>query len=229
MTGPIQATSVSVPQTYNQHRGAGGHTAAMPEKLAEFFIKACSPAGGVVLDPFAGFGTTILAARHLGRRAGGLEIHQEFVAAAHERCAITGPTTARSSSTSTPLLAGLALWLASRHWLALGALRAKLIVGGRVAREPDREHGRLSRRTALRTRSSSAAARPGARPPGLRNGTPPVAALPPFCAQSALVLELASGRLAIRPSGGLTANQICGMCNSCDPVPAGAMHDIRWG
>ena len=24
---------VSVPQTYNQHRGAGGHTAAMPEKL----------------------------------------------------------------------------------------------------------------------------------------------------------------------------------------------------
>src|SRR6266540_5772465 len=34
---------VSVPQTYNQHRGAGGHTAAMPEGLAEFFIKACSP------------------------------------------------------------------------------------------------------------------------------------------------------------------------------------------
>ena len=34
---------VSVPQTYNQHKGAGGHTAAMPEGLAEFFIKACSP------------------------------------------------------------------------------------------------------------------------------------------------------------------------------------------
>lgn len=47
---------VSVPQTYNQHRGAGGHTAAMPEGLAEFFIKACSPSWGVVLDPFARLG-----------------------------------------------------------------------------------------------------------------------------------------------------------------------------
>ena len=59
---------VTVPQTYNQHRGAGGHTAAMPEKLAEFFIRACSPAGGVVIDPFAGSGTTAVAARRLGRR-----------------------------------------------------------------------------------------------------------------------------------------------------------------
>ena len=76
---------VSVPQTYNQHRGAGGHTAAMPEKLAEFFIKACSPAGGVVIDPFAGSGTTVLAARRLDRRAGGLDIHQDFVSAADGR------------------------------------------------------------------------------------------------------------------------------------------------
>jgi DNA modification methylase len=76
---------VSVPQNYNQHRGAGGHTAAMPEGLAEFFIKACSPADGVVLDPFAGSGTTAVAARRLGRSAGGLEIHQAFVSAARER------------------------------------------------------------------------------------------------------------------------------------------------
>jgi DNA modification methylase len=76
---------VSVPQTYNQYRGAGGHTAAMPEGLAEFFIKACSPSGGVVLDPFAGSGTTAVVSRRLGRRAGGLEIHQAFVAAAQDR------------------------------------------------------------------------------------------------------------------------------------------------
>jgi DNA modification methylase len=76
---------VSVPQTYNQHKGAGGHTAAMPEGLAEFFIKACSPAGGVVVDPFAGSGTTAVVARRLDRRAGGLEIHPSFVEAAHER------------------------------------------------------------------------------------------------------------------------------------------------
>jgi DNA modification methylase len=74
-----------VPQTYNQHKGAGGHTAAMPEGLAEFFVRACSPAGGVVLDPFAGSGTTAVVARRLGRQAGGLEIHRGFVDAARER------------------------------------------------------------------------------------------------------------------------------------------------
>ena len=36
---------VSVPQTYNQHKGAGGHTAAMPEGLAEFFVRACLTSG----------------------------------------------------------------------------------------------------------------------------------------------------------------------------------------
>lgn len=76
---------VSVPQTYNQHKGAGGHTAAMPEGLAEFFIRACSPEGGVVIDPFAGSGTTAVVARRLGRLGGGLEIHRGFVDAAHER------------------------------------------------------------------------------------------------------------------------------------------------
>ncbi len=82
---------VSVPQTYNQHRGAGGHTAAMPEGLAEFFIKACSPVGGVVIDPFAGSGTTAVVARRLGRSAGGLEIHKTFVAAAQERLRLDEP------------------------------------------------------------------------------------------------------------------------------------------
>jgi DNA modification methylase len=76
---------ISVPQTYNQHKGAGGHTAAMPERLAEFFVMACSPEGGVVIDPFAGSGTTAVVARRLGRQAGGLEIHRSFVEAAHER------------------------------------------------------------------------------------------------------------------------------------------------
>lgn len=82
---------VSVPQTYNQHRGAGGHTAAMPEGLAEFFIRACSPAGGVVIDPFAGSGTTAVAARRLGRRPGGLDIHRSYVAAGAQRLRLDAP------------------------------------------------------------------------------------------------------------------------------------------
>jgi DNA modification methylase len=57
----------------------------MPEGLAEFFIKSCSPTDGVVIDPFAGSGTTTAVARRLGRGAGGLEIHESYVEAARKR------------------------------------------------------------------------------------------------------------------------------------------------
>lgn len=73
-----------MPQTYNQHRGVA-HTAATPEGLAEFFIRAMSPEDGVVIDPFAGGGTTVVVVKRLGRRAGGFEIHGQFVEEAHRR------------------------------------------------------------------------------------------------------------------------------------------------
>ncbi|HSV67669.1 MAG TPA: site-specific DNA-methyltransferase [Mycobacteriales bacterium] len=77
---------VVVPQAYNQHYGVA-HTAAMPEGLAQFFVRAASPDGGVVIDPFAGSGTTVVVARRLGRRAGGIELHEEFVREASRRIA----------------------------------------------------------------------------------------------------------------------------------------------
>jgi DNA modification methylase len=75
---------ISVPQTYNQHRGVA-HTAAMPEGLAAFFVRAACPPGGLVIDPFAGSGTTVVVARRLGRRAGGLDLHPDFVEEAQRR------------------------------------------------------------------------------------------------------------------------------------------------
>jgi DNA modification methylase len=80
---------VQVPQTYNQHRGVA-HPAAMPEGLANFFIRAISPKGGIVIDPFAGSGTTVVVARRIGRRAGGFEVHEGFVDEA--RCRIAADT-----------------------------------------------------------------------------------------------------------------------------------------
>lgn len=77
---------VSVAQTYNQHRGVA-HTAAMPEGLAEFFVRAMSPQGGLVVDPFAGSGTTVVVARRQSRRAVGFELHEEFVDEARRRIA----------------------------------------------------------------------------------------------------------------------------------------------
>ena len=77
---------IAVAQTYNQHKGVA-HTAAMPEALAEFFIKAACPPNGIVVDPFAGGGTTMVVARRLGRRTGGLDIHRQFVDEARRRLA----------------------------------------------------------------------------------------------------------------------------------------------
>lgn len=77
---------ISVAQTYNQHYGVA-HTAAMPEGLASFFIRATSPPAGVVIDPFAGGGTTTIVARRLGRQGGGIELHQNFVTEARRRIA----------------------------------------------------------------------------------------------------------------------------------------------
>jgi len=40
-----------------------GHSAAFPDELPEFFIKLFSRKGGVVIDPFAGSGTTVRVAQ----------------------------------------------------------------------------------------------------------------------------------------------------------------------
>lgn len=47
---------------------AGGHFATYPEELARRCILAGCPPGGIVLDPFAGSGTTGVAAEKAGRR-----------------------------------------------------------------------------------------------------------------------------------------------------------------
>ncbi len=51
----------------------------LPLSVAESVIGLASPAGGRVLDPFAGYGTTLLACENLGRRAVGVELLPEHV------------------------------------------------------------------------------------------------------------------------------------------------------
>jgi DNA modification methylase len=71
-------------------RGLDGHSAAFPVELAEQCIVSGCPAGGTVLDPFFGAGTTGVAAVGLGRRAIGIELNPEFSALAQARLGLFG-------------------------------------------------------------------------------------------------------------------------------------------
>lgn len=64
---------------------AEAHFATFPEELAATCIKAGCPAGGTVLDPFGGAGTTGLVADKLGRDAVLIELNPEYAAMAERR------------------------------------------------------------------------------------------------------------------------------------------------
>jgi site-specific DNA-methyltransferase (adenine-specific) len=55
-----------------------GHPAPFPEELPRRLIKLYSYPGDLVLDPFSGSGTTLVAAKKLGRGALGVEINPIF-------------------------------------------------------------------------------------------------------------------------------------------------------
>lgn len=56
-----------------------GHIAMFPEELPKRLIKMFSFVGETILDPFAGSGTTALAARNTYRNSVGYEINPEFI------------------------------------------------------------------------------------------------------------------------------------------------------
>jgi site-specific DNA-methyltransferase (adenine-specific) len=55
-----------------------GHPAPFPEELPRRLIKLYSYPEDLVLDPFCGSGTTLVAAKRLGRNSLGVEINPEF-------------------------------------------------------------------------------------------------------------------------------------------------------
>lgn len=63
----------------------GAHFATWPERLVEPMILSSTRTGDLVLDPFAGSGTTWVVAARLGRRFVGCELNPEYVKMAHER------------------------------------------------------------------------------------------------------------------------------------------------
>lgn len=68
-----------------QHRST--HFAPYPVDLCRIPILATCPPDGIVLDPFCGTGTTLLAARNLGRKSVGIDVSRHYLHVTQKRCA----------------------------------------------------------------------------------------------------------------------------------------------
>ena len=90
---PSDGTHQYACQTVNAPDGRIGdrwHEWQKPIELIERFIRNSSQHGDFVFDPFAGTGTTLLAAAKLGRVASGCEIDTDVIRIAVERGCIEG-------------------------------------------------------------------------------------------------------------------------------------------
>lgn len=79
----------SVLQVRSEH-GRAVHPTQKPIGILTPLIEYSTPPAGIVLDPFAGSGSTLVAARMLGRRAVGIEGRIDYLERAAERLAQGG-------------------------------------------------------------------------------------------------------------------------------------------
>jgi DNA modification methylase len=70
-----------------------GHPCQMPEALLERILRVSSNPGDLVLDPFAGSGTTLAVAKRLDRRYLGFELSTEYAEKVRERLENVQPET----------------------------------------------------------------------------------------------------------------------------------------
>jgi len=69
----------------NRQEDLASHPTVKPVSLVADALRDCSKRGALVLDPFAGSGTTIMAAERTGRRAAAMEIDPLYVDTAVRR------------------------------------------------------------------------------------------------------------------------------------------------
>jgi site-specific DNA-methyltransferase (adenine-specific) len=67
------------------------HPCQMPETLLARILRACTDPGDLVLDPFAGSGTTLAVAKKIGRHFVGVEVSPRYVSNIQKRLAQVRP------------------------------------------------------------------------------------------------------------------------------------------
>lgn len=72
-------------QPANDYAEKNGHPCPKPIGLAKWLVSRATLAGESLLDPFCGSGTTLVAAKDLGRRAIGIEIEEKYCEIAAKR------------------------------------------------------------------------------------------------------------------------------------------------
>jgi len=70
---------------WNVERSERSHPAQKPIGLIRQLVEVSSREYSAILDPFMGSGTTLVAAKQLGRRAIGIEIEERYCAIAVQR------------------------------------------------------------------------------------------------------------------------------------------------
>ena len=85
--GRSSVIQTAAPKQAGEHgiTGRYRHPHAKPVDVLEQLITVCPP--GTIADPFAGSGSTLVAARNLGRRAIGVEIEERYCEIAARRLA----------------------------------------------------------------------------------------------------------------------------------------------
>jgi hypothetical protein len=76
MRSAVIATASAAASGYSGYTTRAGHPHAKPLDVMEQLIDACPP--GVIADPFAGSGSTLVAARNLGRKSIGVELEERY-------------------------------------------------------------------------------------------------------------------------------------------------------
>jgi len=76
-----------LPAWNNISPDTGGHPCPKPLKVMLWLVEVGSDPGALILDPFMGSGTTLRAAKDLGRKAIGIEIEERYCEIAAKRLA----------------------------------------------------------------------------------------------------------------------------------------------
>ena len=88
---PVQDVITDIEALRSWHKERLGYPTQKPEALLERIIRASSNPGDVVLDPFCGCGTAVVAAHRLGRRWAGIDVTWLAVALMRNRLTTTFP------------------------------------------------------------------------------------------------------------------------------------------